>query len=46
MQVFRTVKCEDNVVLLARKETVIQGTTDKTNLNWKMLWNGNECAEK
>jgi len=22
-----------------------QGTADKTNLNWKMLWNGNECGE-
>jgi hypothetical protein len=27
------------------EEIIEQGTTDKTNLNWKILWNGNECLE-
>jgi hypothetical protein len=30
-QVILTVKCADDVVLLAKDETVLQGMTDKTN---------------
>ena len=41
-QVICNVKHTDDTVLIAKEEMVLQGMTDKTNWNWKMLFNGNE----
>jgi hypothetical protein len=35
------VKYADDLVLMAKEETVLQGLIDKL-IDWKMLWHGNE----
>jgi hypothetical protein len=35
----------NELVLLDKEEMVLQGMFDKTNGNWKMLRNGNECGK-
>jgi hypothetical protein len=40
-QAICNVKYEDDLVLLAKEETVLQGM-----INWTMLWNGNEWGKK
>jgi len=42
-EVIRTVKCEDDLVLLAKDGTVIRGMTDRVVGSGKMLWKENEC---
>jgi hypothetical protein len=44
-QINHTVKDADDLVLFAKEETVLQDMIDKLIVNWKMLWNGNECGK-
>jgi hypothetical protein len=44
-QIIHTVKYADDIVLLAKEETVLQDVIDKLIQNWKMLGNGNECGK-
>jgi hypothetical protein len=43
-QAIRNVKNADDLVLLAKEETVLQGMVDRLIENWKTLWNGDECG--
>ena len=42
IRVIRTVKYANDLVLLAKEETVLQGTIDALT-KMEELWNGNEC---
>jgi hypothetical protein len=39
------VKYADDLVLLVKKKNCTAGCDCWINLKWKVLWNGNECAE-
>jgi hypothetical protein len=39
------VKYADQLVIPAKEEAVLQGTTERLSANWKMLWNGNKYGK-
>jgi hypothetical protein len=43
-RVIRSVKYADDLVLLAKEETVLQGVIDRLIESWKKLWDGRECG--
>ena len=44
-QIIQIVKYADDLVLMAKEETVLQGMIDKLIEIWKMLRHGNECEK-
>jgi hypothetical protein len=44
-QIIQTVEYADDLVLMAKEETVLQGMIDKLIEIAKILWHGNECGQ-